>query len=246
MQLMCCCNTFISLYCRNDIEVSPHYSQVSSISTYSMSDYLVSARISPDVLKITASISSLSSIICLCGLITLLMNTSIRTQKVRPMILSLTYGSIGCYSISMMLLAIGNIFLIISPFPGVIIIGSFALVYTVSQVLVYWLLIYRVYHAFEGTVYSISKRSYTFVSMMIITYLTLSILNVIYNGLAVFDSQISEEMISNFGLIIAASRDAIDLIITIFLIAIFNKKLFKVTVDIDYNRSESIESSIVI
>merc|ERR1719410_2754160 len=110
-----------------------------------------------------APLGFLSSIICSIPLLASINNKSINTQHILTKILVLTYGSIGGYVCAMVFFTIGNIFLISKhqhPFTGFILIGLFAVSYIISQVLIYWLLMFRVYHTFKDSIYAPHRCTY--------------------------------------------------------------------------------------
>lgn len=191
----------------------------------------------------------LSIIICSIPLLASINNKSINTQHILTKILVLTYGSIGCYVCAMIFFTIGNVFLISKPLIGFILIGLFAVSYIISQVLIYWLLMFRVYHTFKDSIYAPHRCTYILFAVMVILFAISSLLGIVYNYLVVLaPSTLDEQVLDHLGVWVASTRQLIDFFTTVYLITLFIKLLLKVTVDINDDRidEESMESGLIV
>ena len=208
---------------------------------------MASTRIDNFVFEVAAPPSFISGIVCICTVVGLMKNSLISREHIRTNVLALTYGSIGCYSLSMIIFSVGNVFLWLDQAViGFLIISIFTFFYTISQVLIYWLLIFRVYHTFKESIYYLSKCTYIFFAILVILFFILSMLAILYNYLVIFDpSKIPKIVLIDLGLVIACGREIIDFAITVYLVALFIRKLLKVTVDINDRKIDVVESGLV-
>ena len=214
----------------------------------------VEELMSDDVLKafvfaVAVPFSVISCIVCIIPLIALVRKPSILTQHILKSVLTLTYGSIGCYALSMIFFTLGNILLITLHSIGFIVIGCFTVFYVISQVLIYSLLMFRVYHTFKDTEYMLSRCTLIFFAVMVIAFFICSIFGIVYNYLLLItDPDIPEVVLDHFGVGIAFSREIIDALITVYLVSLFIKQLLNVTVDInDHNiDTQCLESGLII
>ena len=174
---------------------------------------------------------ALSGLICLITLIALIIRIYKVSNNKRPNKISLkmTYTAISLFVTSMLFYCFPWTY---TPNPNRIVL--FDIVSTVSwnlaQFIVYLLLFERVYHAFNNTKYSVSK--YTVIWFMILSFAYLSSV-VVY---ILWDIQAPNSNSENvFGDIYSIGEEVIDLILSVYMIAIFMNKLFQLTVDLAGN-----------
>merc|ERR1712228_201375 len=90
-------------------------------------------------------------------------------------------------------------------------VSLFCCTYAISQILIYWLLIFRINHTFKSTKYALTKCRYIFLTTMVIAYFMLSILMIAYNYLVVFEStKMPKDVMIDCGLIFTFGIEIID------------------------------------
>merc|ERR1712232_1165500 len=133
-------------------------------------------------------VSVISGFLCICLFISLMRNPEINGTIIRKDVLMLTYLSVGCYSFAMVLYTIVDIFVWLDDVIIVVfVISAFRLCYAISSCLIYWLLIFRVYHTFKGTTYGLSRCTYIFSAILVIIFFIVSLMAIAYNYLIIFD-----------------------------------------------------------
>ena len=193
---------------------------------------------------ILSIIAIISCIICIITLIALIYSIHTMPDNSRPHKVSIryTYTAIVFFIISALMFSFNCLY----KYPAnmniilyKIIMDISGLSWNLAQFFLYLLLFERVYHAFQGTKYSVSKYAIIFFVFLLLSYLLSSIVVSLYQNFQSYQSNawnVSSE-------IYAIGEEIIDLILSVYLITIFIHKLLRITVDLNDSESEKFVNS---
>eukprot|EP01083_Nonionella_stella_P022823 63093_1 len=185
-------------------------------------------------------LGGISAIICTVFFVMLFRRVSTNSEVIKKDIIYLKFGSIGCFALSMLFFTISNALNVTHSNWMLVLIPAvlYLLLYSISQVLIYWLLILRIHHVFDGTQYASSKCTYTVFMVMLILFFICSMVGVVEDTLeydhttySTSDNLYNLESMYSFGV------ESLDFSITAFLMTLFITKLLMVTTDLQDNKS---------
>eukprot|EP00483_Globobulimina_turgida_P003913 UN03921 len=182
---------------------------------------------------IPAVIGAIAVFVCIVVLIKLIRKKSMKF-KVHKHIIYLTYGSVGCFCISMALFTVCNVIGMLPQTKNtsdwiiwiftLTIINGYLLFYIISQIFIYWLLFFRAYLAFSGTKYAVSKLIYIIFSISLMLFFVSGIMGGIANFFLYYSNSYNDSYFE-FASLYAFGTEFTDFFITSFLVVLVIKKL---------------------
>eukprot|EP01084_Bolivina_argentea_P013172 24689_1 len=190
----------------------------------------------------TAIVGAICAFVCIVILIQAILKKSVN-ENIDKKIVYLTYGSVAAFGLSMLVFAVSNtMYMSYSRRNCICAITTtvaYLLLYTMSQILIYWLLIIRIYQTFHGTKYALSNHIKIPFSLLLIIFCMCGIAGTITDlyGYSCTQDIIDLKQFFVFSSMYSFGTEVIDFIITVFLVILFIKKLLIVTTDINDNES---------